>query len=154
MTEAVRVNMRALGLLGAKGRHRAARDFVELVTKAEQVKQRESIEALEGALEYIRRWTEELRRRERLGIGGPKPLPHPDDVVVNVRQGTVQIIGPANKEEKRYWEELRSQLPEFKAELKELEAKRDDPECRNKRKVMAEIEEREMMIAFIRRAKG
>ena len=154
MMEAVRVNMRALGLLGAKGRHRAARDFVELVTKAEQVKQRDGMEALESALEYKRLWKEVIRPQKRLGISGPKPLPHPDDVIVDVRRDTVHIVGPATQEEKGYWEELRSYLPEFEAELKELEAKRDDPACRNRRKLITEIEQTKTVIAFIRRAKG
>lgn len=46
-------------------------------------------------------WERELVRREAVGISDlPPPLPHPDHVLVDVRNGTIRIAGPATKAEK------------------------------------------------------
>ena len=36
-------------------------------------------ELLQTAMEYKQHWEGVLERRERLGITGPEPLPHPDE---------------------------------------------------------------------------
>ena len=44
-----------------------------------------------------------MRRREKLGITGPEPLPHPDDLIVDMRSGKVTHRGPMIEREKDWW---------------------------------------------------
>jgi len=56
------------------------------------------------AIEYKLGWEKELRRREALGVEAPAPFPHPDDIVINMKTGQVEIRGPMTKEEQEDWE--------------------------------------------------
>ena len=74
-------------------------------------------------MEYKIKWDVELARRERLGIiNAPEPLPHPDHVLIDVREGTARITGPATREEKAEWDLWVGRKAEFEAELQELKA--------------------------------
>ena len=43
--------------------------------------------------------------RNRLGIKDlPDPLPHPDHVIIDPREGTARIVGPMTKAEKAEWD--------------------------------------------------
>jgi hypothetical protein len=44
-----------------------------------------------------------LKRREKLGISGPEPVPHPDDLIINARTGQVTVRGPLTEAEKDLW---------------------------------------------------
>jgi hypothetical protein len=59
------------------------------------------------AITYKVEWEKELRRRERLGITDlPEPLPHPDDIIIDMNEGTARVVGPATKEEKAEYDEF------------------------------------------------
>jgi hypothetical protein len=52
------------------------------------------MDAIGTATEYKQTWQKELERRKRLGLKLPDPVPHPDDIVVDVRRMTVSFNGP------------------------------------------------------------
>jgi hypothetical protein len=103
-----RAVIRSLAVSAAKGNQRAQRLFTELLSSVERDNRRLHDELLLAAIEYKRDWEGELKRRKALGIEAPPPLPHPDDVVIDPRAGTVQIMGPMTKEEMVAWDELRA----------------------------------------------
>ena len=49
---------------------------------------------LKEAIKYKFRWEEHLKRRKELGITGPEPLPHPDDIVIDRKTDRVIVKGP------------------------------------------------------------
>jgi hypothetical protein len=119
--------LRSVAVNAAKGSHRAQRHFADLVSGTERDRKRESDEFLQAAIEYKCGWEAELERRERLGIAAPDPIPHPDDVVVNLHDGTVRFKGPVTKEDKalldrsrRAIESSREELAYLRGELKKL----------------------------------
>ena len=61
---------------------------------------------LQIAIEYKCNWEQELERRARLGVTGPEPLPHPDDIVIDMKTDRVIIKGPMTKEEKAEWDRM------------------------------------------------
>ena len=61
----------------------------------------------------------EFERRERLGITGPKPLPHPDHVIIDIRTGEVAIKDPATPEEKAKWDWMRERKQEYFKEIED-----------------------------------
>ena len=84
-----------------------------------------------AALDYKIAWERELARRDALGITDlPPPLPHPDHVVVDVRNGDVRIAVPATKQEKAEWDAVLSEkavLEDSVAKLIEANKTEADP---------------------------
>ena len=112
--------IRSLAVNAAKGNQRAQRLFTELLYTTERENKRLHDEWLDTAIEYKVQWERELERRERLGIEGSEPLPHPDHVVLDMNTGTVRITGPATKEEKGFHDLLRKRKTEFETERDDL----------------------------------
>ena len=60
----------------------------------------ELLGAMEAANKYKVEWDRELLRRRRSGIAHlPEPLPHPDNIRIDMRTCTVRITGPMQKVE-------------------------------------------------------
>ena len=78
---------------------------------------------LENAFEYKQKWTEELERRRKLGIEEPDPVPHPDDIIIDMRTGHVRTEGPLDEREKRSWDERLARRAEAQAEVNMFAAK-------------------------------
>lgn len=109
--------LRSVAVNAAKGGQWAQRHFTELLSATERDKRREDEELIEAALHYKRSWYAELASCKKHGIEAPDPIPHPDDVVVNLRTGEVQINGPMTREEKAELERLRESIRESQSEL-------------------------------------
>jgi Family of unknown function (DUF5681) len=92
--------MRTVAVNAARGQVRSQQLFSKLLSDAEQARALQKMRQLETALSYKLNWEGELDRRKRLGITGPEPIPHPDDVLVNMSTGEVSIIGPMSRQEK------------------------------------------------------
>jgi hypothetical protein len=145
--------IRSLAINAVKGNQRAQRLFTELLFTTERENKRLHDEWLDVAITYKVEWERELQRRERRGISGPDPLPHPDHVVVNMRTGDVRITGPATKEEKAQLDMFAKAKVEFQAELDELEQLlRTEPEYPYRAQVLADIEHNKKLLDIIRRA--
>lgn len=101
MAEAV---MRSIAVNAAKGHARSQRLFTDLVQVTERAEAELYSQYQQAMIEYKADWEKELERRERLGVAGPEPLPHPDDILVDMRTGRVSMLGPMTKEEKQVWD--------------------------------------------------
>lgn len=112
--------VRALAVNAAKGQHRAQRLFAEMLSTTERQNKALNDEWLETAINYKVEWELELERRERQGITGREPLPHPDHVIIDLDAGTARIVGPATKEEKAKLDDLLERQQDFEEELAEL----------------------------------
>jgi len=95
----ITANIRALALNGAKGNNRAANIFTSAVQKIEADNKKLVMDAFGSACDYKRMWNAELERRRRLRLTLPDPVPHPDDIILDVRDGTVHYRGPRSREE-------------------------------------------------------
>lgn len=113
--------IRSLAVNAAKGNQRAQRLFTELLATTERDNKRLHDEWLETAINYKVEWERELERRRALGIDGPEPLPHPDHVVINMQNGTVEIRGPVTKEDKAEWDRFRTLKKDCDREIAEVE---------------------------------
>ncbi len=144
--------IRSVAVNAVKGHQRAQRLFTELLGSTEGANKRLHDEWMDAALTYKLEWERELERWQRLGISGPEPLPHPDHINVDVRAGTARIRGPATKEEKVEWDLWVDRKRMFVEELRELEALRDSPQCRNRSSVLDEIESTKKVLEIIGQA--
>jgi Family of unknown function (DUF5681) len=106
--------LRSLAHGAVKGKISAQRLFAELLSSVE-ARERELNNAwLNTAIDYKVQWEREMQQRQRLGITNlPDPLPHPDHIYVDLRKGTARIIGPATKEEKRFYDAGVEELADY-----------------------------------------
>jgi hypothetical protein len=123
--------VRALAVNAARGQLRSQQLFATLLSDTERANKALSDEWFETAIEYKRDWELELERRDRLGITGlPDPLPHPDDIVIDMKTGQVRIKGPMTKEEKTEWDRMWDRVEECDRSIRE--ATEHIKKCRNK----------------------
>lgn len=103
---AIKAVFRAMGVSAMKGNRLAQATMAELVREIEEEDRKARVDHFEVACEYKSGWEEAIERAERCGLPVPQPLPHPDDVVIDVRTSQVRYEGPITKEEKRSWDRL------------------------------------------------
>lgn len=143
--------VRSLAVSAAKGQHRAQRLFAELLSATETANKRLHDEWLQTAIEYKTEWERELKRRKQLGIEAPDPIPHPDDIEINVGTGEVIVKGPFTKEEKARLDFMRERKAAFEQELSELRQELiDNPDHEHRKFIEAEIEQDEKILRMIR----
>lgn len=114
---AIQAAMRALTISAMKGSRLSQKALAEMVRHVEQGRAAEHQTALENAFEYKQRWTEELKRRQRLEISEPDPVPHPDDIMIDMRSGHVRTEGPLDETEKKSWDERLARRDEAQREV-------------------------------------
>ena len=143
--------VRSIALSAAKGQHRAQKLFTEMLAQTEASRRADHEQWLETAIEYKVGWTNELERRERLGITDlPEPFPHPDHIEIDFAQNTVRVVGPATKEEKAALDEVIANKHFLLKELGEtLQAIEETSSPKEKRKLKKKLDEQMELIRFI-----
>jgi hypothetical protein len=134
----IRAVIRSLCLKAAKGDQRSQRMLIDLLQGVEREDKARHDEWVNVALEYKTGWERELERRRNCGETGPEPIPHPDDIDIDMKTGQVEIHGPMTREEKVNWDRARGfkvEHAEFIAELEAMVATR--PKDKRLRKMLA-----------------
>lgn len=72
---------------------------------------------MENAFDYKQKWTAELRRRRQIGSTEPDPVPHLDDIIIDMHTGHVKTEGPLDEREKRGWDERLARREEAQVEV-------------------------------------
>lgn len=113
--------VRALAVNAAKGQHRAQRLFAEMLSTTERQNKALADEWLQTAINYKVEWEEELQRREMLGITDlPDPLPHPDQVIIDMNTGMARVQGPMTKEDVAQLEHWKKRRDDWAEEVSGL----------------------------------
>jgi len=122
---------RSLAVNAARGQLRSQQVFTKLLSETERDRKALADRIFERAVDYKLTWELELERRQKVGVTGPEPIPHPDDVHIDLKTGQVSFTGPVTKEDKAKWdyfynrvEELDRDIESFNAELKRTRSKR------------------------------
>lgn len=114
---AIQAVFRAMGVAALKGNRFAQKTLAELVSKVEQEHRDTQYANMEAFTEYKLQWNREIERCKKLGLPDPEPLPHPDDVIIDYRKGTLQLAGPLTKEEKARWDKMIARREEAQSEV-------------------------------------
>jgi hypothetical protein len=126
---AIQAVLRAIGVSAMKGNRFAQKTLTEIVQKVELEHHSVRLENLETFQTYKQEWTREFARCRERGLPEPDQLPHPDDVLLNYRNGTVNIDGPLTKEEKALWDKRYAFLDDLQEEILELQTfKEEEPD--------------------------
>lgn len=103
----------SLGVSAMKGDRLAQSTMAELVREIEEEDRRARSSLFETACEYKIGWQEAFAHARKIGLPEPGVVPHPDDVVLDMRRAEVRYEGPMTPEEKRKWDrklEFRDEL--------------------------------------------
>lgn len=114
---AIQASMRALAIAAMKGSRLSQKQLSDIVRSVEEKRHTEQLQLLETMIEYKQKWTAELERRQRLAIVAPDPVPHPDDIFIDLRQGKVEIEGPTDERQKAFWTERFKHMDDAQAEV-------------------------------------
>jgi hypothetical protein len=87
-----------------KGDRHAQREMTAAAQKAEREKAATQVKFFESAVDYKKSWEAPFARADAAGVPRPDPVPHPDDVIIDVRNGVARIEGPWTDEEKVDWD--------------------------------------------------
>ena len=116
---AIQAAMRALAISAMKGSRLSQKALAEVVRAVEAREASERLTAMENALEYKQKWAAELERRDKLGLTEAAPIPHPDDIFIDMRTGAVRTEGPLDEHEKKKWDTRLQRRDEAQAEVTE-----------------------------------
>ncbi|MBM0203748.1 hypothetical protein JNW90_11975 [Micromonospora sp. STR1s_5] len=123
--------MRTLGMSALNGRVSAEKLFAELLTNAERQNRADHERYVQAIMEYKSVATKLLNYCRERGETAPDLLPHPDDIVINMAEGTVDVRGPMTKDQFEAWEECacirdgaRGMIQHCEAELKTEKSKK------------------------------
>jgi hypothetical protein len=114
---AIQAAMRSLAISAMKGSRLSQRALAELVREVEDRKADELRRMMENAFDYKQKWTAEIERCRRHGLEDPTPIPHPDDIIIDMRTGHVRTEGPLDELEKRAWDERLARRAEAQSEV-------------------------------------
>jgi hypothetical protein len=114
--------MKSLAFNAARGQLRSQQVFMKLLAETEHSRAVRNKQALEKTIEYKVHWEVELERRKELGVTGPAPIPHPNDIHINITTGEVIIVGPMTKEEKAALHYRDTRIGEIDQEIERLTA--------------------------------
>lgn len=116
---AIQAVMRAMGVSAMKGNRLAQATLAEIVQRIESSRKADQMMMFENAFEYKQHWTREIERCRKAGLPIPEPLPHPDDIIINMRTGEVRTEGPMSAEEKASYDERIARRTEAQEEVSE-----------------------------------
>ncbi len=104
---AIQAVFRAMGVEALKGNRFAQRMLTELVQSVERESRQERDEHFRDSRE-VQIWIAngEITEAQERGLSVPEPIPHPDDIIVDLLIGRATINGPTTKEDKAEWDRL------------------------------------------------
>jgi hypothetical protein len=99
--------VRSIAVNAVRGDQRSQKMFTDLVNTTEAKNKKLHDEFLQTMIDYKHSREEEIERCKLMGIKPPEPVPHPDDIKIDLSTGQVRIVGPFTKEEKLTWDKLK-----------------------------------------------
>jgi hypothetical protein len=97
---------RSLGVAAVKGNRTAQKLIADSVQKIETSVREDRVENLTALMSYKSDWEARIDQARELGQVVPRPVPHPDDIIIDFDRGEATICGPKTKEEKAEWDRL------------------------------------------------
>ncbi len=113
----IKAVFRSMGVSAMKGNRLAQATMADLVRGIEEEDRQLRSSLFEAACEYKIGWHQAFEHARRNGLPEPDIVPHPDDVVLDLRRAEVRYEGPMTHEEKRKWDRMLEFRDELQAEV-------------------------------------
>lgn len=115
--------MRSMGVAAVKGHYKSQLALTHMV-KAVQADHFETRRSLfVKVLTYKQEWAETFAECDRRGVPRPEPVPHPDEMIVDMNTMEVRYNGPESMDDKAKWDDLLRQKADALETIAELEPK-------------------------------
>lgn len=127
---AIQAVFRAMNVAALKGNRFAQRTFAELVQNIEDQDRKLRTEFVGTAIEYKIEWERAIEDAKARGLPEPQPIPHPDDMIVDLERATVHTNGPSTREQKAKWDDQiarRDEAQQLVTEYASLSRRARDP---------------------------
>lgn len=131
---------RAMGVSAVKGNRFAQRNIADLVQNVESEDRKLRADYLQTMMEYKTTWEERIEGAKLRGVCPPEPLPHPDDIIIDLIEGRAFVCGPSTKEEKALWDEQIDKRKEAQKILTEAVAEHGTARNPDKRAALLEVQ--------------
>ena len=102
----IKAVFRSLGVSAMKGNRLAQATMAELVRSIEEEDRLLRSSLFETACEYKIGWQQAFEHARKNGLPEPDVVPHPDDIVLDMRRAEVRYEGPMTPEEKKKWDRM------------------------------------------------
>lgn len=113
----IKAVFRSLGVSAMKGNRLAQATMAELVRGIEEEDRQLRSSHFETACEYKIGWQDAIEQARKRGLAEPTPIPHPDDVILDMKRCQVHYAGPLTPEEKRKWDNMLEFRDELQVEV-------------------------------------
>lgn len=113
----IKAVFRSLGVSAMKGNRLAQATMAELVRGVEEEDRKLRSSLFETACEYKIGWQQAFEHARKNGLPEPDVVPHPDDVILDMRRAEVRYEGPMTHDEKKKWDRLLEFRDELQAEV-------------------------------------
>ncbi|MEQ9662737.1 MAG: DUF5681 domain-containing protein [Parasphingopyxis sp.] len=97
----IKAVFRSLGVSAMKGNRLAQATMAELVRGIEEEDRQTRSRLFETACEYKISWEQAIEEARSRGLPEPVPVPHPDDVILDMMRGEVRYEGPITTDDKK-----------------------------------------------------
>jgi hypothetical protein len=114
---AIQAVFRSMGVAAMRGNRFAQRTMAELVNKVEEEDRQTRMEFFKAGVEYKTNWEDNIEWARNNGVPEPEPLPHPYDIVIDVKTATVHYNGPVTTEDKIAWDKNLARRDAAQAEV-------------------------------------
>ena len=98
--------IRSLGVAAVKGSHRAQVAITSMVKAVQEKSLEDRSFVFKTAMEYKQTWEEHFKQCDARGEPRPEPVPHPHEVVVDLKTLLVRYNGPQTADEKAQWDRM------------------------------------------------
>jgi hypothetical protein len=114
---AIQAVFRAMGVAAMKGNRFAQKMMAELVQDVESEDRKLRLEHLETMIEYKCNSEKAIEHAREMRLPEPQPIPHPDDIIVDFKNGHAAVCGPMTKEDKADWDRMLEYRSELQSEI-------------------------------------
>jgi hypothetical protein len=114
---AIQAVFRAMNVAAMKGNRLTQKMVAEMVANVEEEHRKLQQSYFETMVTYKMECEREIARCRSRGLPEPTFVPHPDDVVIDYRAGTVRIEGPLSPEDKAKWDSFLARRAEAQEEV-------------------------------------
>lgn len=118
---------RSLGVAAVKGHHRSQLALANMVKQVQAARYEDRKQLFQSAIEYKAHWREIFEDCDRRGVPRPEPVPHPDELILDMNTMGVKFNGPSTDDEKAEWDHLLKRKADALEEIAYYKAKLKRP---------------------------
>jgi hypothetical protein len=128
--------VRSLAIKAVKGDTRSQKIFLNLKDKVDEKREKEINDTVDVAFKYKVYWEETLKQWKLNRIIRDDPIPHPDDIIVDMQTGSIHMEGPMDHKEKDKWDDMVKKFADLENNIIDLQEYLNNPKNKKHRELI------------------